>query len=93
MPTKPRTIKASQLESILNSVLPTLESNPMQRLKGPLINGIIIDESKLGGAKPLDLAKDIIGRLGPAGGADLLPVAKPLGGKMVLVGFRNPNMP
>lgn len=88
MPPKPGSIKLNDLDTTILAALKNFSGGKIPGKKGPIINGIILNEAALAGLNPSAVAREIVGSLKPAAGVVLKPNVERLGDGRIIVGFR-----
>lgn len=84
----PQIIKLDQLDTAILNAVKNFSGGPIPGIKGPIINGIIINESVLQGKAPLQVAREITRAIPAQGTAVLKPTVKRLDGGKLIVGFQ-----
>lgn len=81
-------IKLAQLDTTILAAVKNFKGVKLPGVKGPIINGIIVNPLHLGNVKPLTLAREIVQAIPLADGVQLKPTTKALGDGKILVGFQ-----
>ena len=88
MPSKPATIKLTDLDATIRAALQTAGGGKLGGIKGPIINGIIATPKTLQGVTALSAAKQIVAAIPGADAAGLKPSATKLDGGRILIGYQ-----
>lgn len=84
---KPKPIKLDELDLVVKQAVRNFSGGKLPGTIGPIINGIILNETALGAHRPLSIAKEVVKSISVPEGVTLKPTAKPFGDGKILVGF------
>ena len=88
MPSKPTSIKLTDLDAAIRAALKTAGGGKLGGIKGPIVNGIIAAEASLKGIDALGVAKEVTAAIPGAEAAGLKPSVTKFADGKILLGYQ-----